>query len=296
MSDSYHPAEPRIRLRTTDDGYSEFDPATGTLWGCMSPRGIPCLNLRLLNDIRDFDRELAANAFHLELHGVQHQVHTYVAASAVPQIFSLGGDLALFLTLIRAADRAGLEHYARLSIDNIHARAHNYFCPRLTTISLVQGQALGGGFELALSSDLIIAENSAKLGFPEILLNLFPGMGAYSLLARRISPRAAEELLLSGKILPAAQLHEMGVIDILAPDGQGEAAVQTWIEKHARRRVGIQGILQARKHVHPIARAELDAIVNTWVDTCLRLEERDLRTLTRVLRAQTDRLPTLAPL
>jgi DSF synthase len=296
MSDSFTPAGPRIRHRTREDGYSEFDPATGTLWGFMSPRGIPCLNLRLLNDIRNFDQEFAANACHLEWHGVKHQVHTYVAASAVPQVFSLGGDLALFLSLIRSADRAGLEHYARLSIDNIHARAHNYSCPRLTTISLVQGQALGGGFELALSSDLIIAEHSAKLGFPEILLNLFPGMGAYSLLSRRLSPRAAEELILSGKILPAAQLHEMGVVDILAPDGQGEAAVQAWVEKTARRRVGIQGVMQARKFVHPVPRAELDAVVNTWIDSCLRLEERDLRTITRVLRAQTDHLQTLAAL
>ena len=48
------------------------------------------------------------------------------------------------------------------------------------------------------------------IGLPEILFNLFPGMGAYSLLARRTSPRVAEELILSGKLLPAAKLHEMG--------------------------------------------------------------------------------------
>jgi DSF synthase len=296
MCDSLHPPVSRLRHKTRDDGYSEFDPATGTLWAYMNPRGIPCLNLRLLHDIRTFDHELAANAGQVELQGVKRQVHAYVAASAVPQIFSLGGDLTLFLHLIRSADRDGLAHYARLSIDNIYARTQNYSCPTLTTISLVQGQALGGGFELALSSDVIIAEHSSRLGFPEILLNLFPGMGAYSLLSRRISPRAAEELILSGKILPAAQLHEMGVIDILAPDGQGEAAVQAWIDKNARRRVGIQGVLQARKFVHPIPRAELDSVVGTWVDSCLRLEERDLRTISRVLRAQTDHLQTLAAL
>jgi DSF synthase len=48
----------------------------------------------------------------------------------------------------------------------------------VTTIALVQGDALGGGFETALSSNVLIAERSAKLGFPEILFNLFPGMGA----------------------------------------------------------------------------------------------------------------------
>ena len=79
------------------------------------------------------------------------------------------------------------------------------------------------------------------MGLPEILFNLFPGMGAYSLLARRIGARAAEELILSGKILPAAKLHEMGVVDVLAKDGEGEAAVQDWIAKNARRRSGYAG-------------------------------------------------------
>jgi DSF synthase len=64
--------------------------------------------------------------------------------------------------------------YAKLCIDNVHARFCGYRRPRLTTISLVQGTALGGGFECALSSDVIVAEESARLGLPEILFNLFP--------------------------------------------------------------------------------------------------------------------------
>ena len=74
------------------------------------------------------------------------------------------------------------------------------------------------------------------MGLPEILFNLFPGMGAYSLLARRIGLRAAEELILSGKVLPAAKLHEMGIVDVLAKDGEGEAAV-TRVD-HEERRAG----------------------------------------------------------
>src|SRR5258706_5935676 len=147
------------------------------------------------------------------------KVTYYVAGSKLPCVYNLGGDLALFLLLIRSRDRDALAHYAKLCIDNIHARVQNYFCPAVTTVSLVQGDALGGGFETALSSDVIIAEESAMLGLPEILVNLFLGMGAYSLLARRIGARAAEELILSGKVLPATRLHEMGVVDVLAKDG-----------------------------------------------------------------------------
>ena len=129
----------------------------------------------------------------------------------------------------------------------------------------------------------------AQLGFPEILFNLFPGMGAYSLLARRATPRIAEELILSGKLLSAARLHEMGIVDVLAKDGDGEAAAQEWIAKNARRRSGFQGVMRVRQQVNPITRAELDAVADTWVDCALRLEDRDLRMMSRVVRAQMER-------
>ena len=95
----------------------------------------------------------------------------------------------------------------------------------MTTISLIQGEALGGGFESALSSNVIIAERRARMGFPEILFNLFPGMGAYSLLSRRLGMKRAEDMIFSGRIYTAEELHEMGVVDLLVEDGTGETAV-----------------------------------------------------------------------
>ena len=267
----------------------EYEPETGTIWGWMKQRGNPCFNLGLLKDVRAFGGELTANSGHVEFDGAMQKVHYYVAGSRVPRVYNLGGDLALFLTLIRVRDRDALAHYAKLCVDNIHARVQNYFCPTLTTLSLVQGDALGGGFETALSSDIIVAEESAMMGLPEILFNMFPGMGAYSLLSRRIGTRGAEELILSGKILPATRLHDMGVIDVLAKDGHGESAVQAWIANNARRRNGHQAVMQARKQVNPVTREELDAVVDTWVDCALRLEERDLRMMSRVAGAQMER-------
>jgi DSF synthase len=204
-------------------------------------------------------------------------------------VFNLGGDLALFVLLIKARDRDALAHYARLCIDNMYPRTQNFFSPTLTKIALVQGDALGGGFECVLASDVIVAEENAQMGFPEILFNLFPGMGAYSLLARRIGMRAAEELILSGKILSAAKLHEIGVVDVLAKDGQGETAVRQWIATNDRRRNGIQAAFRARKHVHPVTREELDAITQVWVDAAFRLRDRDLKMMGRIARAQMRR-------
>jgi DSF synthase len=269
---------------------AEFDPSTGTIWGYFNPKGTACFSLGLLKDIRAHDALLAENAGYLDFDGKMSRVNYYVMASRTPRVFNLGGDLALFVLLIKSRDREALLHYAKLCIDNMYPKIKNFFSPSLTTISLVQGDALGGGFECALSSDVIVAEESAQMGLPEILFNLFPGMGAYSLLARRIGMRAAEELILSGKILSAAKLHEMGIVDVLAKDGEGETAVNNWIASTYKRRNGYAAVHRARQLVHPVTREELDAITETWVDAALRIEDRDLKMMGRIVRAQMRRM------
>jgi len=276
--------------KATSQYLTEFDPVTGTVWGYFNPKGTPCFSLGLLKDIRLHDNALAVNAGAVEVDGELRKAHYYVCGSRAPRVFNLGGDLALFVLLIKARDRDALAHYARLCIDNMYPRIQNYFCPTLTTISLVQGDALGGGFECAMSSDVLVAEESAQLGLPEILFNLFPGMGAVSLLTRRIGLRAAEELILSGKVLPAAKLHEMGIVDVLAKDGEGEAAVTEWIMRNDRRRNGLQAVHRTRQQVSPITREELDAIAETWVDAALRIEDRDLKMMSRIVRSQMRRM------
>ena len=268
---------------------TEFEPATGTLWGWFNPPETPCFSLGLLKDIRAHDFALADAHGMVEIEGERYPVRYYVAGSRVPGIFNLGGDLALFMLLVKAGDREALASYARLCIDNMHARIENYR-GNMVTISLVQGDALGGGMECALSSDVVIAEASAQMGTPEILFNLFPGMGACSLLSRRIGLRAAEELILSGAVMSAAKLHELGVVDVLAKDGQGESATREWIAKNSRRRNGFQAVMRSRQLTNPITRAELDAVAELWVDAALRLEERDLRLMGSLVRAQQRRM------
>jgi DSF synthase len=267
----------------------EFDPEHRVIWGAFNPRGTPCFSVSLLNDIRAHDALLEANAGHVLHEGHMLSAHYYVASSKVPGVFNLGGDLALFQMLIRARDREALLEYGKRCIDCIHPRIRHYGSKTLTTISLVQGDALGGGFETALSSDIIVAEESATMGLPEILFNLFPGMGAYSLLARRIGMKPAENLILSGRMLKAYELHEMGIVDVLAPNGGGEKATHEWIRKNDRRRVGMQAVHRCRDHVHPITREEMDRIVEVWVDAALQLEEKDLKMMKRLVGAQQRR-------
>jgi DSF synthase len=127
------------------------------------------------------------------------------------------------------------------------------------------------------------------------MFNLFPGMGAYQLLSRRIGIRAAEEIILSGRVLPATKLQELGIVDVLVKDGQGESGVQQWIASNARRRNGVQGLHSVRRIANPITRAELDAVAEAWVDAALRLEERDLKMMNWLVRGQQRRMDTAVP-
>src|SRR5690606_14589060 len=103
-----------------------------------------------------------------------------------------------------------LLRYATECVDSIHL-LHTRLHPDAHTIGLVQGDALGGGFELALACQTIVAERGAQMGFPEVLFGLFPGMGAYSLLSRRVGPKRAEEMMLNGVMYSTEELHAMGI-------------------------------------------------------------------------------------
>ena len=158
----------------------------------------------------------------------------------------------------------------------------------VTTFSLVQGQALGGGFETALSCDVIIAERSSQMGFPEIMFNLFPGMGAYNLLARRIGASLAERIILSGKTYSAVELYDMGIVDVLAEDGEGVQAVENYLKSHNRSHNTIRAMKQIRQIVHPITMQNLYDIVDIWVDAAMKFSEKDLAKMERLLHLQKD--------
>ena len=124
------------------------------------------------------------------------------------------------------------------------------------------------------------------MGFPEILFNMFPGMGAFSFLSRKVGRRTAEELIVSGTVYSARQLYDMGIVDVITPDGTGEQAVYSYIRRHSKNANGRQGFERARNEVDPVERDELMRVVNVWADTALNLSDRDLRMMERLVRAQ----------
>ncbi|BAU48528.1 enoyl-CoA hydratase [Sulfurifustis variabilis] len=263
---------------------TQYDPERRSLWYYLAPKPRPAFTPGLLADILDFQHRVA-DSLKSPLHN-PHSVDYLVLASATPRVFNLGGDLDLFGRLILSNDRAGLMNYANACVEAVYRNASNLGCPSLTTITLVQGTALGGGFEAAISSNVVIAERGAQFGFPEILFNLFPGMGAVSLLSRRIGMVRAERFLKSGKQHTAEELYEAGVIDVLANEGEGIHAVNNFIRQHRRSRNGLLAIRDAKARVQPLTREELSSVVEIWVDAALRLTAHDLKVMRRLVAAQ----------
>lgn len=248
-----------------------------------------CFSNALVDDLLAYQRDL----------GDRLRAQTYDPSVTLPHVvlasdgdaFNLGGDLELFCRLIRAGDRAALLDYARRCVMGVHA-FHVGLNAMAHTIALVQGDALGGGFEAALSCHTIVAEEGVQMGLPEVLFDLFPGMGAYSFLCERIAPHAAEKLMLEGRIYDSEQLHQMGIVDIVVPKGDGVRAVEKVIRDNCR-------IPHARAAMHQVrglkprtTREDMMRITEIWVDTALRLGDKSLRTMDRLVRAQTRRAGT----
>ncbi|MFJ8788061.1 enoyl-CoA hydratase/isomerase family protein [Streptomyces sp. NPDC102462] len=90
----------------------------------------------------------------------------------------------------------------------------------MPTIAAVHGYALGGGFELALSCDLIVADGTAVVGLPEVSVGVIPGGGGTQLLPRRVGAARAAELIFSARRVAAAEARELGLVDQVVDEGR----------------------------------------------------------------------------
>jgi DSF synthase len=264
---------------------THYDEKNKIGWFLM--RGIPrpCFTLKLLSEINTY-----LDGVKYDMEKTNGEKYNYlVVGSDVDGVFNLGGDLDLFSDYIKNGDRESLLSYALKCIDILYRNIHHYNLD-LTTISLIQGDALGGGFEAALSSNVIIAERGVKMGLPEVLFNLFPGMGAYSILSRKIGTVAAERMILSGEIFSSEKLHEMGVIDILAEKGEGEVAVYQYIKSAKRADNSYKSMRKIKDICNPVSFQELTEIATVWADAALKLSPKNLRMMKRLVRHQNGRL------
>ncbi|MFT4582726.1 MAG: DSF synthase [Gammaproteobacteria bacterium] len=259
-----------------------YDSTRRALWIHLSHRAPSFVSLGLMQDLLRVDA-VASTSLIATPGRARPSIDFRIIASHRPGIFSLGGDLQTFRDLIGKSDRSALRRYAQTALDSIwtNVRIGDRFRDKITSISLVQGEAQGGGFEAALSSHVLIAEKGAMFGFPEALFGMFPGMGGYALLTARTNADCARRLIGSTNRYSAEMLYEMGVVDVLAETGKGTDAVNEWIENSTE-----QSAAGYRARFANLDREELSASVDDWVEQALTLDDRQLRTMGYILSAQ----------
>lgn len=145
---------------------------------------------------------------------VDDEVRAVVLASVGERAFSAGSDVKEFASL------HGRVGEGKLIQEN--ATYNRLAAIGIPTVAAIEGDALGGGLELALCCDLRVASESARLGLPEVGLGVMPGSGGTQRLPRLIGLARAKEMILLGEIIDAAAAHHIGLVTRIAPDGEAE--------------------------------------------------------------------------
>jgi DSF synthase len=241
---------------------------------CVKP--IQCYSLAGMAELQRVLDDIAANP------GV---VRHFVLTSDVTGVFNFGGDLALFVLLVRAQDIDSLRMYGRRCVDLVWWM-ENAAARGVHTTVLVQGDTLGGGLESVLPFHKVIFERSAQAGFPEVLFNLFPGMGAWNFTIRKAGFAVANDMIMSGRLYTAEQLLRRSLVDVVVEDGDGDAAIEEVVRSIEPRLRGTLAALQAQRLAAPISYESLVRIVDQWAESALTLTNRDLRLMERLARAQ----------
>lgn len=272
--------QPTCTLFTDTERFTQlsgyYEAERRTVWMMLRAQPRPCFNHALIEEIMNFSWLVCQSGFAVDF---------WVTGSLVPEMYNVGGDLQFFVECIQNGRREALRAYARACVDCVHAASRGFDTGAIT-LAMVEGSALGGGFEAALAHHFVLAQRDARLGFPEIAFNLFPGMGGYSLVARRSGMRLAEELIYKGESHTAEWYEQHGLVDVLYEPGQSYVSVRTFIDTLRPKLNGVRAMLRARTRVLQLPRSELMDITEDWVDAAFCLEPKDIAYMERLVMLQ----------
>ncbi|CNL84975.1 crotonase/enoyl-CoA hydratase family protein [Yersinia kristensenii] len=253
-----------------------YEEGRNTMWMLLRAHPRPCFNLELIENIMTLAQAAKESTLPIDF---------WVTGSVVPNIFNVGGDLNFFAQMIRNRKREALMAYARACVDCVHAASRGFDTGAIS-IAMIEGSALGGGFEAALAHHFVLAQTTARMGFPEIAFNLFPGMGGYSLVARKAGMKVAEQLIWTGESHAAEWYESRGLIDKLFQPGDAYLATRTFIDTIKPKLNGIRAMIRVRQRVLQLTRSELMDITEDWVDSALSIEPKDIAYIERLVMLQ----------
>ena len=158
--------------------------------------------------------------FAAALDDLEQDAHALIIHSEVKSGFCAGADLRELYLRSQAMDQAEALKGVRDFLERIHQVLNRIDAASLTTIAAVHGVTFGGGFELALVCDLIIADKMARFCFPELRLGLIPGFGGIPRLKRDLGNAVVRDLLLTGRSFNATKAQQIGLASQVVSEGE----------------------------------------------------------------------------
>ncbi|HVB33140.1 MAG TPA: enoyl-CoA hydratase/isomerase family protein [Patescibacteria group bacterium] len=189
------------------------------------------------------------------LGALQDEISAVVFSSAIQAGFSAGADLGQLYREMQGLDAPARQAGVREFLERIHRALNAIDAAGAVTIAAVHGVCFGGGFELALVCDLIVADRTARFSFPELRLGLVPGFGGVPRLKRDLGNALVRDLLFTGRSINAAKALEAGLVSQVVAEGQALRVARQMAQQ--ARKFDRETVRAAKRFVKPIPYAEL---------------------------------------
>jgi DSF synthase len=212
----------------------------------------------------------------------QENIKYVVAYSLNKGVWNLGGDLEYFVSCIKSKNKKSLQDYAYKCVDLVYNYNSNYEMDVFSSC-VVQGNAFGGGFESALSGNFIIAEESAKFSFPEVIFGTFPGMGAYSFLTKKVGFNKANEIINSNKTFTSREIYDLGIINEVCDDGFGIDKMSSLIKSGELEKYKSNPFMNICNRV---SKQELIDVVDVWLEKAFQLSDDNINRMIKLSNFQ----------
>jgi enoyl-CoA hydratase len=220
-----------------------------------------------LNEISSLTLE-ELEKFVAALDGLSQEARAIILYSALKSGFCAGADLRELYQWIQQYGQAEVAKHAREYLERIHVVMNALDSSPLTTIAAVQGVTFGGGFELALTCDLIVADKLARFCFPELRLGLIPGYGGIPRLKRDLGNAVVRDLLLTVRSVNATKAQQIGLVSQVVTEGEALLAARATarqLSKFDRTTAAI-----AKRFIKPIPHEELRREIDIFCELISR--------------------------
>ena len=202
------------------------------------------------------------------LEHLQHHAHALVVYSELKCGFCAGADLRELYERSQGMQKAEAIRGVRDFLERIHRVMNTLDAAPLTTIAAVHGVVFGGGFELALVCDLIIADKMARFCFPELRLGLIPGFGGIPRLNRDLGNAVVRDLLLTGRSYNANKAQQIGLVSQVVGEGEALGAARATAAQLGK--FDRQTAIAAKEFIKPIPYEELKREIDIFCDLFTR--------------------------